>query len=187
MKNAGRKTGLAAIVCAGMALGAPVTLGLEGMKLKPYYDSVDVKTWCGGETDPKYYKPEFTKEECADLFNVRYGFYSLATSKMYGPKAQAVLTPEIHAAMTDMSYNVGIPTVEKSGMMRVLNEGRAADACDRILQYDRASTSVKLIDQLDGKADGKMTCSLTKGFAGGCFGIYERRVKINKLCRDGLK
>lgn len=164
----GKKTALAGIVAASISLGAPMTLMNEGMKLKPYYDSVGVLTWCGGETEVGY-KESFTKEECADLFYMRYGYYSYATAEFYNDKAEEVITPKIHAALTDMSYNVGLPTVKKSSMIRELNAGHPVAACNAILKY-------KFAGGRDCSAPGNKSCP----------GVWTRRQQIHKLCIEGV-
>lgn len=164
----GKKTGgFALVIAAGAAIGAPATLQHEGMRLIPYYDSVHVKTWCGGETEIGY-KEKFTKEECGDLFAIRYGYYSERTSLFYNETAKKILSPEIHAAFTDMSYNVGISNVGKSSMVREINAGNAAKACDAILKY---------------KIAGGKDCSIR---ANNCYGVWDRRLKMNELCRKGI-
>jgi lysozyme len=165
----GKKTGgFALVVAAGAAIGAPITLNNEGMKLVPYYDSVGVRTWCGGETEIGY-KEKFTEQECVKLFGVRYGYYSDRTAMFYNDVAKTVVTPEIHASMVDMSYNVGLPTVQKSSMIRELNAGRPANACAAILLYNKA---------------GGLDCRVRSN---NCYGVWDRRLKIKKLCMKGLE
>lgn len=166
-KNLKPKT-LTAIVTAAMAIGAPMTMGFEGIKLEPYYDSVGVKTVCVGETE-NVENRKYTKKECLDRFNVQYGFYSLRTSGFYNETGAQTVTPEIHAAMTDMSYNVGLGTVKKSSMIRYLNAGQPKMACDAILRYHYA---------------GGRDCKIRSN---NCFGIWQRREAIHKLCLKGIK
>lgn len=165
----GKKT-LSAIVAGSISLGAPLTLGHEGMRLVPYYDSVGVLTWCGGETDKKHYKPKFTYAECSDLFKIQYGFYSYATSDYYNDTGKAIVNEKIHAAFTDMSYNVGLSRVKTSGMIRNINAGDPVAACNVILEYKKA---------------GGMDCSKTRGMKNGCYGVWERRLQMHKLCMEG--
>lgn len=164
----GRKTGLAGIIFIAIGLGAPLTVGFEGMELKPYYDSVGVLTVCGGETE-RVENREHTEDECVDRFEIQYGFYSFATARFYNDKAQTVLTPEIHAAFTDMSYNVGLPTVEKSTMIREINAGNPKKACDGILLY---------------KFAGGRDCRVRSN---NCYGVWDRRLKMHDLCMKGVQ
>lgn len=163
-----RTTGLTAVVAASIGIGAPVTLGMEGVKLKPYYDSVGVRTVCGGETE-HVEEREYTQKECEDRFGVQYGYYSFATARFYNAKASEIVTPEIHAAFTDMSYNVGLATVEKSTMIREINAGRPATACAAILLYNKA---------------GGRDCRVRSN---NCYGVWTRREKIHDLCMKGVR
>lgn len=168
MKNTLAARGLAAFIALAGMIGAPLTMNAEGMRLVPYYDSVGVKTWCAGETEVGY-KDKFTFSECSLLFNMRYGFYSMRVAMMYNDAAKKVVTPEIHAAMTDMAYNLGLGTVEKSSMMKRLNEGRPAPACEAIKLYKYAGGQ-------DCSAPGNKTCP----------GIWARRLQMTELCMSGV-
>lgn len=168
-KNSLKSIGAASFIALSAVTGAPATLGFEGMKLKPYYDSVGVKTWCAGETEVGY-KESFTEKECNFLYDIRYGYYSYRTMLMYKDKGAEVATPEIHAALTDMSYNVGIGAVEKSSMIRELNAGQPVKACNAILMYKKAGGH-------DCSKPGNKVCP----------GVWTRRLKMNELCLKGAK
>lgn len=157
--------GTAAFMTASALIGAPTTMNFEGLRLKPYYDSVGIKTWCAGETEVGY-KEEFTKSECELMYNIRYGYYSMRVMMMYNDVAQQLVTPEIHASITDMAYNVGVGTVEKSSMIRHINAGKPTQACDAILLYKKA---------------GGYDCSIPGNKV--CYGVWDRRVRVNKLCK----
>lgn len=161
-----KKQGLLVIVTTAMGLGTPITLSLEGMKLKPYYDSVGVLTVCGGETERVEHR-DYTEQECKDRFDVQYGYYSFAVARMYNAKAQSVLNPYIHAAMTDTAYNIGLAAMAKSTMIKELNEGNPLASCNAILLYNKA---------------GGRDCRIRSN---NCYGVWDRRLKINKLCLEG--
>lgn len=164
----GAQLGFTTAVAVGASIGAPMTLHYEGMSLKPYYDSVGVLTVCGGETEYVENR-EYTEEECTKLFGMRYGYYSKVTSSFYNQTAQELLSPEIHAAFTDMSYNVGLSKVKKSSMIRYLNNGQPVKACNAILLYKYA---------------GGHDCSIPGNKI--CSGIWRRRIEMNELCLKGV-
>ena len=89
---------------------------------------------------------------------------------MYNDTAKAIVTPEIHAAMTDMAYNVGLGTVEKSSMIKRLNSGDSKGGCNAILLY---------------KLAGGKDCSLPANKKV-CGGIWSRRQEFNKICLRGV-
>lgn len=163
--------GISAFISASTAIGLPLTLNTEGMRLTPYYDSVGVKSWCAGETEIGY-KERFTLFECLSLTNIRYGYYSMRTAEYYNSVAKEIITPKMHAAFTYMSYNVGLGAVKKSSMIRRINQGDSSGACSAILLYKKAG---KIKD-----------CSLTKGWAKGCYGVWQSRLDMNKLCMEGI-
>lgn len=168
-KNTIAKIGMTAFLGVSTTIGAPVTMYFEGVRLIPYYDSAGVKTWCAGETEVGY-KDKFTYEECSALFKVRLGYYSFRTAVMYNDTAKNIVTPKIHASMTDMSYNVGLSQFGRSGMLRNLNAGNATGACNYILKY---------------KFVAGRNCFLpeNKSF---CGGIKIRREKAQNMCMEGI-
>lgn len=159
--------GAGTFITMAAMVGAPVTMQAEGMKLVPYYDSVGVKTWCVGETEVGY-KDKFEKSDCDFLYTIRYGYYSMRTMEFYGPKAKAVVTPEVHAAVVDTAYNVGLSAIEKSTIVRKLNAGDVGGACDAILLY-------KYVGKTDCSKPGNKVCP----------GVWTRRLKMNQLCKKG--
>ena len=163
-----KSMGMAGFTAAATAIGMPATLHFEGMKLVPYYDSVGVKTWCAGETQIGY-KEKFTLGECINLFGIRYGWYSMQTARMYSEVGAQYVTPPMHAAFTDMSYNVGTGAVAKSTMIRRINAGDPRGACDAILKYKYAGGQ-------DCSKPGNRTCP----------GIWKRRVQMHELCIKGM-
>lgn len=163
--------GVTAFLGSATVIGEPLTLHHEGMKLAPYYDSVGIKTWCVGETEIGF-KDTFTSEECISLFGIRYGYYSRRVAEFYSEKGRETVTPEMHAAFTDMAYNVGIGTVKNSGMIRRVNAGNAVGACAKILEYRKAGRF--------------KDCSLTKGMKDGCYGVWDRRLRVHGLCMSGV-
>lgn len=165
------KIGVAAFVALSSAIGAPLTMNLEAVKLAPYYDSIGKLTWCAGETEVGY-KNKFTFSECSTLFKMRYGYYSLRTAEYYNSVAREIVTPEMHASFVDMSYNIGLGGVKNSSMIRLINQGDYVGACKAILLYKRAG---KIKD-----------CSLTKGQAKGCYGVWDRRLQMSKFCLKGM-
>jgi GH24 family phage-related lysozyme (muramidase) len=160
--------GFFTVIITSIGIGAPMTLDAEGMELKPYYDSVGIKTVCGGETEFVEDRV-YSEQECTDMFAVRYGYFSFAVAQYYNETARAVVTPEIHAAFTDTAYNVGIPTVQKSSMIRFINEGKPVQACEAIKLYTKA---------------GGKDCRIRSN---NCHGVWQRRLKIYDLCMKGVK
>ena len=159
--------GIASFITLAAMTGAPLTAANEGISLVPYYDSVGVKTWCRGETEVDI-KDKYTLSDCDLMYNIRYGYYSYNTAMLYNNTAKAVVTPEIHAALVDMAYNIGTNAVKNSSMIRHINAGQPVKACESILLYKYA---------------GGKDCSIK---ANKCYGIWTRRLQMYKLCMTGV-
>lgn len=161
--------GTAVFMTLATATGLNLTKEDEGVRLNAYYDSVGVKTVCVGETKKIIPGKTYTMEECMELYKVQYQSYSSRTVSLYNDTAKSIVTPEIHAAMTDMSYNIGVYGVSKSSMIRHLNSGEPKKACDAILKYKYA---------------GGRNCTIRKN---NCYGVWKRRLKWHKVCLQGVK
>lgn len=142
--------------------GAQLTAAFEGLVLKNYIDVVGVETWCYGETQMGRMESGYTKEYCQTLFNQRFNQYSARMYACYNDETKQYVTPAMHAAFTDVAYNVG--RYCNTGMVRALAKAQPVAACDFILNYKRA---------------GGKDCSIRSN---GCYGVWDRRVKMHGLC-----
>lgn len=158
----------AAMVSAGVFLGlagdkgAPMTKEFEGTVLANYIDAVGVETWCTGETQLGRLEKGYTYDYCMKLFVKSYSVYSRQVYNCYNDNAKKYVTPNMHAAFTDVFYNAGAGC--KSNMIGFLKAGQPVKACNVILQYKRAN--------------GK-DCSVRSN---GCYGVWDRRLKVYPLC-----
>lgn len=146
---------------------APMTAQFEGIVLANYIDAVGVETWCIGETQEGRLEKGYTHQYCMDLFNRRFGTYSRKLYKCYNENMKRYVTPAMHGAFTDLYYNTGARC--NTGMMRLLDQGKPVAACDFTLKYKRA---------------GGKDCSIK---ANGCYGVWDRRVKLHKHCVEEAK
>lgn len=161
--------GTVAFMTLSTAIGLDLTKQEEGVELKPYRDSVGILTVCVGETQKIIPGKIYTLKECMALYEAQYQTYSSRTLALYNDTAKAVVTPEIHATMTDMSYNIGVAGVAKSSMIRNLNAGKPKEACDSILKYKYA---------------GGRNCTVRSN---NCYGVWKRRLKWHKVCLKGVE
>lgn len=147
--------------------GAPMTQEFEGTVLGNYIDAVGVETWCTGETQMGRLKKGYTVEYCRKLFLTRYSEYSRAVYDCYNAKAKRYVTPAIHAAITDVFYNAGAGC--NSSMIRNLKAGNPIEACNSIFNWRKA---------------GGKDCSIRSN---GCYGVWDRRVKVYPMCINDAK
>lgn len=129
MKKTGKKAALAAGVAATLA--APLTAHFEGLRLRSYLDPVGIPTICYGETEGVELGQVLSKPECDKMLTARLGWFS---AEVYAASARDI-PPETHAALTSFAYNVGIGAFNKSTLLRRLNAGDTAGACDELMRW----------------------------------------------------
>ena len=134
---------------AWVAIAITVVSAFEGYSSKPYVDGVGrghPETWCFGETKadgpPPPYSKVFTKEECQSELGRDLPKYDAPLQKCLKPAVYAALPPHRHAALVSLAYNVGDSAVCKSRVVRELNAGNVAAACNDFLAFDRANGRV---------------------------------------------
>lgn len=160
----------ASMVSAGVFLGmaedkgAPMTADFEGMVLANYIDAVGVETWCAGETQLGRLDKGYTRDYCMKLFMRSYPVYSKRLYECYDAESKKYVTPNMHAAFTDVFFNAGAGC--KSNIITYLKSGQPLKACNVILSYKRA---------------GGKDCSIRSN---GCYGVWDRRLKVYPMCAD---
>lgn len=142
---------------AVMLLCTPLVAQYEGLRTKAYLDPVGIPTICYGETLNVSLGDTQTEQNCKSMLTSRLGGFAIAVDAMVSPEVR----PEVLAAFTSLSYNIGIGAFQKSSVLRLANEGKTREACDFMLKYN--------------KAGGKVLAGLTK-----------RREAERKLCLSGL-
>lgn len=142
------------------ALGiAAATVGyFEGYQPKPYLDPVAIPTVCTGHTGNVDMARTYSKAECDRLLAGDLGTaFAIVKSCVRVP-----LTDKTQAALASFAFNVGGGTFCKSSIVRRLNAGEGAAACDSLTRYVYAS--------------GKKLPGLVK-----------RRAAERELCIEGFK
>lgn len=138
-------------------LALPLTAQYEGLRTRAYLDPVGIPTICFGETQDVSMGDIKTVEECKTMLTARLGYFAAQVDLLVIPE----YPPEVMAAMSSISYNIGLGAFKKSSMLRLLNEGKPIAACNYLSQYN--------------KAGGKILPGLVK-----------RREAERKLCLSGL-
>jgi len=128
------KGGLAAI----LVLATPVVAQYEGLRTKAYLDPIGIATICYGETHDVELGQVQTVENCKAMLSARLGSFAIAVDTMVKPEVK----PEVLAAFSSLSYNIGIGAFQKSSVLRLANEGKLKEACDFMLKYNRAGGKV---------------------------------------------
>lgn len=125
--------GASAIVIAAALLGGHD--GLEGRRYEPYHDVAGVLTVCDGHTG-KDITPgrRYTDAECDALLN-----QDLARVKAQVDPLIKVSIPESErAALYSFAYNVGTDAFARSTLLKKLNAGDHAGACNELKRWTYA-------------------------------------------------
>jgi lysozyme len=121
------------------AIGAAtVTLVLawEGLRTKPYYDSVGVLTVCVGETQGVKKTDVYTPQQCKDMLVRRLDVFEAGIRKCL--KNPDAVPAGAYVASISLAYNVGISAYCGSSIRRKLDAGDVRGACDAFLLYNKA-------------------------------------------------
>lgn len=128
-------------VAAVIALAVPVTSQWEGLWLiaKPDKLAYNIPTVCYGETEGVKIGDAYTKQACRDMLGDK-----LANKYLVGMNKciKVAISDRMRAAFLSTTYNIGIGGFCKSTMVRKLNAGDAAGACDAMLSWNRAGGRV---------------------------------------------
>lgn len=134
MTSTNTKRGAAGVAVAGAMLLALLAQD-EGTRYVPYYDIAGVLTVCQGYTGPDIVPGRrYSKAECdAKLASgaTRHGLGVLACTHV-------PLNQNQYNAFTRFAYNVGVDAYCNSSLLKKLNAGDYAGACDGLLAWDKA-------------------------------------------------
>lgn len=129
------KARLAQAVAGGAgAIAIALLVWFEGVETKPYLDPVGVATVCAGHTGHVDMSRIYSEEECEALLAA-----DLASA--FEAVDRAVNVPvgeETRAALASFVFNVGTGAFQRSTLLRRLNGGEGAAACDELLRWTYA-------------------------------------------------
>ena len=116
----------------GGAMGISLVLlpYLEGERNKPYFDVAGIQTVCVGHTghiEDRTYSPD----ECRAILNhdLQSAFGEIDRD------VKVPLSPKTKAALASFTFNVGRTAFRKSTLLRRINAGEGAAACDELLKW----------------------------------------------------
>ncbi|MDH1088819.1 lysozyme [Pantoea brenneri] len=106
--------------------------GLEGYAPKPYHDVVGVLTVCYGHTGSDIMLGKtYTEQECRFLLDKDLG----NIAAQINPYITRPITDTTRAALYSFAYNVGPTNFKTSTLLRRLNMGDTAGACDQLKRW----------------------------------------------------
>lgn len=125
-------------VAAVIAAATPFIAKWEGVRLVAYYDIVGVPTVCYGETRGVSITDRYTTEQCVNM--LRDGVADFYTE--LDPYMNDNIPVGVQASLLDLAYNVGVPSVRSSTMLRKANAGDYKGACAELGKWVRAGGGV---------------------------------------------
>jgi lysozyme len=112
--------------------------GFEGLRQTAYRDVVGVPTICYGETEGVKMGDRYTVEQCKAMLVKSLEKYALAVDRC----VTRPMPDTTYIAFTSFTYNLGEAGFCKSSVARLYNAGRTREACDYMLNYNRAKQKV---------------------------------------------
>ena len=143
-----------------LALVLACTGAWEGTRYTAYLDTGGVPTICTGSTRGVKLGDRATKAECDAMFTadlIRHETGMLACMKY--PQD---LSDKTYVAILDFTFNVGVGAACKSTLMRKLNAGDVAGACNEMPRWVRDNGRI-------------------------IKGLVNRRASSRAMCFEGLK
>jgi lysozyme len=134
------KKKLAGVAAAGaMAIAAALIPSLEGVEYKPYRDVVGVLTVCYGHTGADIIPGKtYSEAECKAMLNKDLIPFARSVDRSVKVPASEYQK----AALISFSYNVGVKAFESSTLLKKLNAGDSAGACDEMRRWNKAGGKV---------------------------------------------
>lgn len=111
----------------------------EGFSPTVYKDPVGIQTYCYGETHNPDPSRTYSKEYCEYLLSHKASDYIRKVRALV--PHQIYLSPQELAAWGSFSYNVGLPTFQKSTALKLLKSGRRHAACRQLPRWVYATES----------------------------------------------
>jgi len=137
----------------------------EALVLDPYYDVAGVLTVCYGETKNVEMRT-YTPGECSQMLVDRVeNHFAPRVAACTSPKAWASLHQKTIDALIEFAWNIGVGGYCGSSVRKRLDAGRGAEACDRMLVWNKARV---------------------KGVLKPVKGLTDRRKREAAKCRSGF-
>jgi lysozyme len=145
----------------GIAMG--LIFGFEGYRTEAYPDTGKVWTICYGETLGVKKGDKATPEQCNNML-----MQSLARHNKPFESLPNELPQNVHLAMLDWTYNVGVGAATSSTAWKYLKSGQYDKACAELPKWRFVTVNGKKLD-----------CSIKSN---NCSGVWKRRQIEQDIC-----
>ncbi|SUC00005.1 phage lysozyme [Proteus vulgaris] len=134
------KQKIAAITTAGAtAIALVVIAHFEGVRYEPYRDVAGVLTVCYGHTGKDIIQGKrYTQQECDALLQNDF----IKTQQQVDALIKVPLDDYTKAALYSFAFNVGTTAFARSTLLKKLNAGDSAGACEEIKRWVYAEGKV---------------------------------------------
>ena len=123
-------SGATAIAIATAFLGGPE--GVEGQRMEPYRDAGGVWTVCSGITGPDVIiGHHYSEAECSALLQK----HLKPIAKIVDASVKVPIDKYTRASLYSFAYNVGPAAFKNSSLLRHLNAGDTAEACNDLRKW----------------------------------------------------
>lgn len=119
---------------AAIVIATPFVAGFEGLRQYVYRDPVGIPTFCFGETKNPEWGKRYSLAECHALKANRMQEFADGVAACLRVDVQ----PHRYAALVSFAYNVGTGAACSSSVVRRLNAGEGAAACDSLMLWTKA-------------------------------------------------
>ncbi|HDS5480421.1 TPA: lysozyme [Serratia liquefaciens] len=139
MSSTLKKRMVGAVAGGSVAIAAVLIPSLEGVEYKPYRDVVGVLTVCYGHTGSDIIPTKtYTPAECKTMLDKDLVPFARSVERSVKVPASEYQK----AALISFSYNVGVKAFESSTLLKKLNAGDSAGACDEMRRWNKAGGKV---------------------------------------------
>lgn len=122
----------ARLIAAGIAAAIPLVMFFEGLRTQTYIDLVGIPTACFGYTDKRLQLgQQFTLNQCDNLLAVKL----LEANRAIDTCVTVPISRHQRAAFASFIYNIGGGAFCRSTLVRKLNRGDHAGACNELLRW----------------------------------------------------
>ena len=118
-----------------MAIALAAVAGFEGFARTTYPDVGGVPTYCYGETQGAEWGKTYSKEQCDEQLSRRLVEFNRGVDSC----VTAALPDTRRAAFVSLAYNIGVGAFCKSTVVRRINAGDVAGACDAMLMWNKVN------------------------------------------------
>lgn len=119
------------VVAVSIGIATPIVMYFEGRENHAYIDPVGIPTICYGSTHGVRIGDYKSNRDCDALLEKELTSFAVQVHK----EILIPVKPNVLAALTSFSYNVGMANFRKSTLLKKLNAGDVRGACRELPRW----------------------------------------------------